>query len=146
MNELKPLLMGKTAPALKGLVTPQGEVVDPFESQADYKILYFWEPDCGHCKTATPELFSLYADLKANKMEVFAINTRLDEEAWLKFIAEHELTWINLWSPSQVREVLEQYQAWSTPKVIILNKQNQIVAKDLAVSQLKDFVTYLKQQ
>lgn len=146
VEELRPLLLGREAPLLEGLQTPEGEPVDPFESNAQYKILYFWEPDCGHCKTATPELFALYPDLKKNGFEVFAINTRINKESWMTFIAEHELTWVNLWAPNLVRNVLQAYQAWSTPKLIILNNKNQIIAKDLAVSQVKDFITYMNKQ
>lgn len=142
-EELKPMLIGKQAPAVDGLLTPEGEMVNIFEREHRYKILYFWEPDCGHCKTATPELFALYPGLREKGVEVFAIHTRLNDESWLTYIAEHELTWVNLWAPYHMRELIEAYQAWATPKLVVLDSQNRIVGKDLAVSQLKDFIDHL---
>ncbi len=142
VDELKNLLLGMTAPKLIGLQTAQGEAIDPFEEDFKFKVLYFWEPDCGHCKKATPELFQEYMTIKSLGAEVFAINTRDDVEKWESFIAEHELTWINLHSPNNVRLLLESYNAWSTPLIYILDKDNKIIAKDLAVNQVKEFLTY----
>lgn len=143
VRELKPLLLGRKAPKLVGLQTPEGLPTDPFQSNSKWKILYFWEPDCGHCKKATPDLFREYDYFKSIDAEVFAINTRLDMDAWTKFIAEHELAWVNLYSPLNVREVLENFQAWSTPIIYILNGNNEIVAKDLSVAQVKEYMQYL---
>lgn len=146
VNQLKPLLIGKRAPSLRGLQNAEDQPVNPFESNSKWIILYFWEPDCGHCKIATPELFGYYEFIKSHGGEVYAINTRLDKEAWTNFIAEHELTWINLYSPLNVREVLENYQAWSTPLIFILDNKGNIVAKNLAVSQVKEYMDYLSKK
>lgn len=146
VRELKPLLIGSAAPGLKGLQTPEGQPVDPFESSSKWIVLYFWEPDCGHCKTATPELHKDYEYLKSVGAEVFAINTRHDLESWNTFIAEHELSWINLYSPVNIRGILENYQAWSTPLLYILDSNKSIIAKDLSVSQVKEYIGYLNKQ
>lgn len=143
VNELKPLLIGRLAPRIKGLQTPDNKPVDPFEENHKWSVLYFWEPNCGHCKKATPELFALYPYIKSIGGEVYAINTRLDLIAWNDFIAEHELSWVNLYSPDHTREILENYQAWTTPLVYILDSKKQIIAKDLAVSQVKEYMEYL---
>ena len=142
-KELRPLLIGKTAPALPALQTPDGEFIQIFESKAKWSIFYFWEPDCGHCKTTTPQLHKLNKQIESLGGEIFAINTRLDKDSWIKFIAEHELDWNNLYSPDNVREVLYGYQAWGTPKIFILDKKHKIIAKDLTVEQVVDFLTHL---
>ncbi len=146
VKELKPLLIGRQAPPLKGLQTPDGQPVSPFDYSGKWTILYFWEPDCGHCKTATPALFKDYEFFKSVDAEVFAINTRLDMDSWNAFIAEHELVWVNLYAPLNIRELLENYQAWSTPILYILDSDKKIVAKDLSVEQVKDYLTYLDKQ
>ncbi|MCK5822106.1 MAG: DUF5106 domain-containing protein [Bacteroidales bacterium] len=146
VKDLKPLLIGRSAPLLKGLMTPEGQPVNPFELGNKWTVLYFWEPDCGHCKTSTPELHKDYDYLKSVGAEIFAINTRHDIPSWNAFIAEHELSWINLYSPSNIRGILENYQAWSTPLLFIIDSNMRIIAKDLSVSQVKDYIEHLHQQ
>ena len=143
--EIEHLLIGKPGPRLKNLQTPKGEIIDPFESDAEFIILYFWEPDCGHCKKTTPELFASYNNLKALGAEVYAINTRDNFDNWKSFIDEHELSWVNLYSPMNVRAILEAYNAWSTPLIFILDKGKRIVAKDLDVSQVEEYLNFLSQ-
>jgi len=141
--ELRPMLLGNKAPHVKGLETPEGEMKDFHAIPAKFIILYFWEPECSHCQEATPELLKIYHLFKRYGVEVFAINTRLEKEPWVKFIAEHELDWINVYAPVTYREVLTTFQAYSTPKILILNKDKVIIAKDLAVNQINDFLARL---
>jgi thiol-disulfide isomerase/thioredoxin len=143
VNSIRPLLIGSRAPDLPGLETPEGEVISITDIKADFTILYFWEPDCGFCKTATPKLFQIYKDYKDKGIEAIAVNTRIDKEAWEKFIAEHQLTWINVYAPDTVRTVLNNYEAYSTPKVFILNSEKLIVAKDINVDQVSQVLDYL---
>ena len=136
VNAVKPLLLGNDSPVLPGLETPEGEIIDHRDIKADFLVLYFWEPDCGFCKTATPNLFRIYMDYREKGVEILAVNTRIDKEPWEKFIAEHELTWTNVYAPSTVRTVLSNYDAYSTPKVFILDSEKKIVAKDISVAQV----------
>jgi len=140
VKELKPTLIGRQAPLIQGLKTPAG---DPFELNHlnhEFLVLYFWEPDCGHCKESTPLLGSYYDQLRAIGAEVVAINTRTDTLSWNDFIKTHKLNWINLYCPEQIIAMLESYQAWSTPKVFILDKRRKIIAKDLTVEQVIPFL------
>ena len=146
VETLRPLLLGKKPPALKGLETPEGERIDVDDINAEFIILYFWEPDCSFCKTETPKLKSVYDQLRNKNIEVVAVNTRLEKEPWEKFIVEHELNWINVFAPHDVRNVLKDYEAFSTPKLFILDKDKHIVAKDIAVDQVIQIIGYLMQE
>ena len=70
---------------------------------ARYTIIYFWEADCGHCKTITPALHEVYQRLKVKDVEVVAvhvINSVEGKEKWVDFINNHGMyDWINCWSP-----------------------------------------------
>ena len=142
---LKPLLIGELAPELKGLETPEGERIDIRDINASYIVLYFWEPDCSFCKTATPNLKKVYDQFRDQGLEVVAVNTRIDKEPWNKFIAEHELDWINVFAPDDVRDVLSKYEAYSTPKLYILDKHKRIAAKDIGIEQLPQILKFLKE-
>ncbi len=140
---LKPLLIGKQAPDLIGLETPEGERIDIKDLEAKFTVLYFWEPDCGFCKTTTPKLKKVYHQFRDKDLVVVAVNTRIDKEPWLEFIVEHELDWINVFAPNDVRDVLTNYEAFSTPKLFILDQEKKIVAKDIAVDQAAQLLQYL---
>jgi hypothetical protein len=66
VKALKPNLIGKTAPSL----IVQDTLMKPFslhQQKFDYALLYFYSPDCGHCKKKTPDLVDLYdKKIKAN--------------------------------------------------------------------------------
>lgn len=140
---IKPLMIGQRAPALQGLETPEGEVINLYDIKAGLTILYFWEPDCTFCVTATPKLMEAYKVYKDRGVQVIAVNTRLEKEEWTTFIAEHELTWINVYAPNTVRDVLTIYEAFSTPKLFILDSDKKIIAKDIGVDQVPQVLDHL---
>jgi len=141
VKELKPLLLGAVGPELTGLTDVHEKPADLKDFHSKYLVLYFWSPDCGFCKEATPKLFKDYESLKQSGAEVIAINTRLEKELWLTFIADHQLTWINLYNPGNVRDMLERYQAFATPVIYILDQDRRIIAKNISVDQVKPFLT-----
>ena len=142
VQALKPLLLGQPAPKLIGLETPEGEVIDIHNLDAKLIILYFWEPDCGFCKTATPKLMNVYKDFQDRGVKVVAVNTRDEKEPWEKFIAEHELTWINVYPPLNSLDAINKYDAFSTPKLFILDHDMKILAKDIGVDQAPDVLNH----
>lgn len=136
---------------------------DMYSLTSEYKILYFWAPDCGHCKKTTPKLEKLYKEkLKARNIEVFAVTKALgdDFEMWKKFIRENNLTFINVAVTESLFKAASKdprpfvpqyttyealnyhitYDVFATPRVYVLDKDNRIIAKHLTISQLEDFM------
>ena len=145
VSELKPLLIGNPAPMINGLETPQGDAVSIQHIKSQFTVLYFWEPGCSHCKESTPRLLEDYEMLKKLGAEIVAINTRNEVSEWNSFIQEHKLTWINVYAPHTVIDVIQKYLAWTTPKVIILDKDKKIIGKDLSVEQVLPFIKQVLQ-
>ena len=52
----KNLVMGATAPNISLRDTSDVTWKDFYSLESEYKILYFWDPNCGHCKKITPKL------------------------------------------------------------------------------------------
>lgn len=140
VGELKPLLIGNPAPPLEGLVTLSGEAVGLKTVRESILILYFWEPDCSFCKEATPKLLSIYPVLKEKGVEILALNTRTDKESWRQYIEANKLSWINAYSPDKAQNMIRNYNAWSTPKIIILDQARRIIAKDITVENVQPFL------
>jgi thiol-disulfide isomerase/thioredoxin len=139
VDRLRPNLIGNKAPELL-MNSFAGYYVSLYDVKADFTILYFWEPDCGHCKEATPILKKYYEGNKANGIEVFAVCTHDDREKWEKYIVDNGLVWINGWDPDRLSRFDLLYNVESTPLVYILDKDKTIIAKRLAVEDIAPFI------
>ncbi len=111
-----------------------------YDIKKDFTILYFWEPECGHCQEATPKLKEFYERNKDKGVEVFAVCTQNNREAWEKYINENTLTWINGWDPQRVSHFDFYYDVISTPTIYILDRNKKIIAKKLPVESLQEFI------
>lgn len=146
VNRLKPNLIGQKAPDLV-MNSFSGNYVSLYDIKADFTILYFWEPDCGHCKVATPKLIEWYKQNKDKGIEVFAVCTKDDKQVWEKYITDHDLTWINGWDPERLSHFDYFYNVESTPMIYILDRDKKIIAKRLSVEDIGPFIdSYRKVQ
>lgn len=163
----KRLLQGMVPP---NVILPDTNNVwrDFMSLKSDYTILYFWDPECGHCKKVTPKLQKLYGEkLKARNVEVFAVGkaTGDDYEKWKKFIKDNGLSFINVALTQKLYEAALQdarqfvpkytnieslnysttYDLYATPRIIVLDKDKKIIAKQLTISQLEDMLDRLQE-
>jgi thiol-disulfide isomerase/thioredoxin len=136
---LRPNLIGKKAPNLI-MDSYSGIFVSLYDIQKDFTILYFWEPNCGHCKEATPKLKAYYETAKKQGIEIFAICTQSDKQKWTQYIEDNKLTWINGWDPQRSSRFDVLYNVQSTPTVFILDKNKTIIAKKLSVEDIGPFI------
>lgn len=144
---LKPLLLGKKAPAINMLDTT-GKYVSLYDVKANYTVLIFWDHGCGHCKKEVPKLAELYKKLKEKGVEVYAIETEDKPEEWKKFIRENKLNWINVHEPDQYRRAVTKkiYDIYSTPVVYLLDENKIIKAKRIDTEQLGNFIEALEKE
>jgi thiol-disulfide isomerase/thioredoxin len=117
-----------------------GVFVSLYDINKDFTVLYFWEPDCGHCKESTPRLKAFYEKAKNESIEVFAVCTQPDKAKWEKFIRDNSLTWINGWDPKRITNFDYYYNVQSTPTVYVLDKNKVIIAKKLPVESIGPFI------
>jgi len=134
--KLKPNLIGNIAPDLL-MATSTGEYAYLHQVNAKYTILYFWEPNCGHCKEETPKLHKIYENFKDKGVEVFAVYTQYKKEEWLNYINEHGLNWINTFDPYHSTNFRNLYDVYSTPVMYVLNEKKEIIAKRISTESLE---------
>jgi thiol-disulfide isomerase/thioredoxin len=118
----------------------KGIFVSLYDIEKDFTILYFWEPNCGHCKEATPKLKKYYEKAKNEGVEVFAVCTSNERDVWSKYIEENGLTWINGWDPERKTFFDYYYNVQSTPMVYILDRNKKIIAKNISVEDIDSFL------
>lgn len=143
---LKPLLIGKPAPAIIVQDSLNRNVV-LYDIKAPYMVLIFWDPDCGHCQKIIPKLKELYeSKLKPRGIKVLAIDNAESAEKWKHFIKEHNLEWLNAHDEYHQYFFHDLYDVYSTPVIYLLDDKKTIQAKRIDVDQLEGFIEHLEKQ
>ncbi|MEM6967245.1 MAG: redoxin domain-containing protein [Bacteroidota bacterium] len=135
----KPTLIGRKA---RNITTKDrnGKDRQLYDVKTDYTILYFWAPDCGHCKKMTPFLIDFHEKWKDKSVSIFTIckpKSGEYEECW-EYIDEKENMdkMMHTYDPSQRAQVY--YNIRSTPSLFILNKNKEIISKGIGADQLDE--------
>jgi thiol-disulfide isomerase/thioredoxin len=141
---LKPLLIGKPAPEMilfDTLMQPHSL----YNIQAKYILIYFWDPDCGHCKKETPLLRDFYKNNKETyDLEVYAVCMDTSWKDMKTYIRKNETIWINVNGfYSMTPDFRELYDVHSSPVMFLLDKKKTIIAKRLLSEQME---TYIRQR
>ena len=106
-------------------------------------MLYFYDPDCGHCKKKTPELLRLYDEkLKPQGVEVIAVCTDTDTDKWKKYVREYGIYVLNGADPQYRSNFRFEYNINTTPKIYIVDANKRIIAKNLDVEQIEEFISH----
>ncbi len=145
VNMIKPNLIGNDAPQLVMWDT-LGNEINLHEIEAEFTVLYFYAPDCGHCKKKTPVLYENYPDLVAKGVEILAICTTTDAQEWKDFIKTNDLGWINLADLDNKTYVKYYYDVRSTPTVYILDKDKKILLKKIDALDIPNVIDQLIKQ
>ena len=116
-------------------------------SNADYTIMFFYAPHCGHCREAAPKL-KKFTDSPAGKgIKVVAIAIEDSADDWKKFIREFKLqTWMHGYDHKQQIDFRRQYDVATTPTVYVLDRTKKIIARGLPTEQVEDFMGFTKKQ
>ncbi|HRJ29698.1 MAG TPA: thioredoxin-like domain-containing protein [Cyclobacteriaceae bacterium] len=141
-DRLRKSLIGITAPNL----IMQDAALQPrtlHNIKNKYTIIYFFDPDCGHCKTETPKLVDFYTRNKAKfDVEVFAVSADTSMQKMRDYIKTMNMKWITVNGPrTYVGSYHDLYDAMTTPTIYILDEKKKIIGKKLPVDRLEDFFT-----
>ncbi|MDO9512061.1 MAG: thioredoxin-like domain-containing protein [Bacteroidales bacterium] len=141
-NKLKPNLIGAIAPELIMLDTLMVPV-SLHNVKSKYTILFFWDPECGHCRKEVPLLVKFYQENKDKfGLEIFAVCSDTNMREMKTYIIKNKMNWINVNGPrTYMPNYRELYDVYSTPVLYLLDEKKQIIAKRLLTEQLLGFIT-----
>jgi peroxiredoxin len=160
-RKIVPLMVGKQAINLTLLDTSSTKWIDlTRDVKADYTVLVFWDPDCGHCKKELPKLAKYIDSVKTIvDVKVYSVSSDHSDE-WRKFINENKLDFINVGVPKDVYKdqnkatqlILAKktdlkslnfsstYDIYTTPQIYLLDKTKKIIAKKLDTDLLEKVI------
>jgi thiol-disulfide isomerase/thioredoxin len=143
-------IMGTPAADIE-LPDSSGKTTTLYNLSANYTVLVFWDPSCGHCKEVLPRLDSFYrAKWKGAGLKMFAVSKETDgsKKDWMDFIRERKLQdWTHVYYSKiddkaringGIPGYSQLYDVQTFPTLYLLDKDKRIVAKKLAVEQIND--------
>lgn len=147
---LEPILIGKIAPDIT-VMDRNNKPHRLWEVDADYTVLFFWAPDCGHCKKAAPYMVEFAKKYKDKGVKVFAICTavvtakddsntleKANGHCW-KGVEEKGFTddlFMNMSDPYIRSRYKSLYDVQTTPQIFILDRKHEILSKRIGAEQL----------
>ena len=139
-QRLEPILIGKTAPNIT-VLNQKNEPASLWDVDADYTVLFFWDPECSHCKKSAPFLVDFAKKYRERGVKVFAVCTAVTDKApdcW-KSIEEKGFTdflFLNTYDPYIKSKYKTIYDVKTTPQIFILDRKHEILMKRIAAEQL----------
>lgn len=154
-DRLAPLLIGKVAPNIE-MQTQQGEKIWLHDFKSPITVLFFWDPDCGHCKKASPEMVKFAQDFKDKGVSIFAICTALAtrDDAGNLTMKEVDKCWttveergmgifFNAVDPYHRSKYKTIYDLKTTPQIFVLDADKTILSKRIGAEQLPEVVGHI---
>ena len=147
-------LIGLKAADLEMLDTA-GKPSPLYKVKADYTVVCFWDPTCGHCKEEVPRLDSIYrASWQKHGVKIYGVLSADSKEdlkpEWLKFIREHKIGgWINVYQTKEMEAAViaaqkpgyrQLYDITLTPTLYLLDSEKRIIGKKLSWQQLDELL------
>ena len=147
-------LIGDKAANLE-MIDSTGKATPLYDVNADYTVVCFWDPNCGHCKEEVPRLDSIYqASWKNHNVKIYAVLTPDDKASsrtdWVNFIKTHNLgSWVNVYQTKEMEDAdykaqrpsfRQLYDVIMTPTLFLLDKDKRIIGKKLTWKQLNDLM------
>jgi thiol-disulfide isomerase/thioredoxin len=125
--------------------------------QADFTVLVFWDPTCGHCKEVVPKVDSIFqANWKTQGVKVYGVMVEGGKDNWLKFIRDNNLKdWIHVYQTDEQKNAdiasgkpmyRQLYDVYQTPVLYLLDKDKRIIAKKLSHLQIDEVIKLKRKQ
>jgi hypothetical protein len=148
----------KIAPNTIGKLAPEIEIPDINEKplslrsivgKADYTMVVFYDPTCGHCQKEIPKVDSVLKVMsKKLKVQVYGVENAYEDEKWKKFIVDKDLGkyWYHVHDPRNEGKFRSNYNVHSNPVFYLLDNNGIIVGKRFDHSNLEGLVEFLEKK
>ena len=140
--------VGKIRKSLVGKVAPDITLQDLNERPKSlyglrnkYRVMYFYDPDCGACKKETPKLLKFHQETRFD-VGVYAVSVDTSMQKMRDYVAEMKLQkWTHVFGARTYgQSVYDLYDAYSTPTLLLIDNDNRIIAKKIPAERLEAFL------
>ncbi|MFN0016503.1 MAG: redoxin domain-containing protein [Saprospiraceae bacterium] len=153
-KRLEPILIGKIAPNII-VKDNQDRPASLWDVDADYTVLFFWAPDCSHCKKSAPHMVEFAKKFKDRGVKVFAVCTavatnkedantpeKVKDTCW-KGLQEKEfndMLFLNNYDPYVQSRYKTLFDVQTTPQIFVLDRKHEILMKRIGAEKLNEIM------
>jgi len=137
-NKIRPTLIGKTGADIE-VYLEDGTPLKISDIDYEYLVILFWAPDCGHCKKSMPDFVAFNEKWNPRGVKTLAVCSKLGEkeaDCWDMLEDKNMLGFINATDKFHKSRFKVKYNVTKTPKVFVLDKNREILIKDIGGDQL----------
>lgn len=143
-------LIGEKAANLE-MIDSTGKPSYLYNVNADFIVVSFWDPTCGHCQQEIPRLDSFYnAKWKNEGVKLYGVLTENEKTKWVEFIKKNNLKdWIHVYQTEEMKNeqktsqkpgYKQLYDITQTPTLYLLDKDKRIIGKKLTPQQIDELL------
>ena len=137
-DDWRPILIGKTIPNI-ALYKEDSTLIQLHQVKADYTLLVFWAPDCGHCKKAMPFIVDWEEKHRNDNIKIVSVCTFAYDKEPQCWPGVKEKKMENFINTSDKDQAYRRYiSVPSTPKVFLLDKNKKILIKDFSAEKIDE--------
>lgn len=130
--------IGHPAPDIQ-LESPDGDVVKLSSLKGKYVLIDFWASWCQPCRAENPNVVRIYNEYKDKGFEIYGVSLDRNKADWVNAIESDQLEWVHVsdlkfWNS----EVVPMYNIEGIPMTYLLDKEGNIIAKNLRGKALED--------
>lgn len=163
-----PLVIGARSRDIILTDTTEQKWISMHRMPSEFVLIVFWDPHCGHCKTALPDLYKQYQEkLKPIGVEVYSVAKATDSTLfadWKAFIREHDMQWTNVgltwhvfaearknsskyipqYTTIESLNYSETWDVYTTPRFFLVDAERKIVGKQIEPDKVVKLVEQLR--
>lgn len=129
LKVLEPTLAGNPAPLLS-LVDTSRNSFDLSKIKSKWLLLFFWDPECSHCKSFYSTFANLASQPQYSEMTFVAVNIGNDYQKWISYIRSDNAPFIHTMSDPEKKSLLDAWNLFATPRIFVLDANRTILLKD----------------
>jgi len=135
-DDLRPILIGKKMPDIT-TYSQDNKSVKLHNIESPFTVVFFWAPDCGHCKKITPLVVDFYKKNKDKGVTLLSICTKGGDKlktCWEAVTEKGMQDFLN--TADEYQRFNSKVKIKSTPKIFILDENKEILIKDIPAEEL----------